>query len=99
MAGYSSSIDQQWENLLKEQPEATGFQDPAEDSLRRVLFAPNSPSNLPVGELTRLFEVKVAEKVRRLKRRLEGLDAEHPGAPARAMALLDKEEPRHTCGL
>ena len=87
------SIDRQWEDLLKEQPEATGFQDPAEDSLRMILFAPDGPSNLPLGELTRLFEVKVAEKVRRLKRRLEGLDAEHPGAPARAMALLDKENP------
>ena len=87
------SIDRQWQELLKEQPEATGFQDPAEDSLRMVLFAPNGPSNLPLGELPRLFEVKVAEKVRRLKRRLEGLDAEHPGAPARAMALLDKENP------
>jgi hypothetical protein len=87
------SIDRQWEDLLKEKPEATGFQDPTKDSLRMVLFAPDGPSNLPLGELTRLFEVKVAEKVRRLKRRLEGLDAEHPGAPARAMALLDKENP------
>jgi hypothetical protein len=87
------TIDQEWETLRKEQPNTTRFPDPVKESLRMVLYAPNAPANLPLGELNRLFEVKVAEKVRRLKRQLDGLDAEHPGAPARAMALLDKKSP------
>ena len=53
----------------------------------------DAPPQLPDRDLPRLFEVKVGEKVRRLKRQWEGLDAEHPGAPARAMALKDKEQP------
>ena len=88
-----NTMDQQWEELTKNEPSTTRFSDPAKESLRMVLHAPNGPSSLPLGDLTRLFEVKVAEKVRRLKRQLDGLDAEHPGAPARAMALLDRKSP------
>lgn len=88
-----SEISRQWNAYKSEQPEALVFSDPHQESLRQVLYAADAPANLPLGQLPRLFEVKVGEKVRRLKRALDGLDAEHPGAPARAMALLDKDRP------
>ncbi len=86
-------IDQQWQGYQQSHPKAEAFPEPEKESIRLTLYAPGAPANLPVGELPRLFEVKVGEKVRRLKRALDGLDAEHPGAPARAMALLDNKNP------
>ena len=67
--------------------------DQAVAALVSFLKAPDAPPNLPDGDLPRLFEVKVGEKVRRLKREWEALDAEHPGAPPRAMALMDRPSP------
>ena len=88
-----NDVDQQWVRYAKENPNVKTLPDPAKESIRLLLYAPDAPANLPLGDLPRLFEVKVAEKVRRLKRELDGLDAEHPGAPARAMALLDNKSP------
>jgi hypothetical protein len=70
------------------------FSNANDEALRQVLFAPDAPANLPRGEIPRLWEVKVAEESRRLQRKIEELDATHPGAPPRAMALKDRDTPR-----
>ena len=88
-----SDISREWNELSSSEPGVTRFSNPDQESLRQVLYAADAPANLPLGQLPRLFEVKVSQEVRNLKRALDGLDAEHPGAPARAMALLDKDRP------
>ncbi len=88
-----SDISREWNELSSSEPGVTRFPNPDQESLRQVLYAADAPANLPLGQLPRLFEVKVSQKVRSLKRALDGLDAEHPGAPARAMALFDKDRP------
>ena len=61
--------------------------------LRQILYAADAPPNLPVNELERLFDVPTSQKLRELQRHIDELDATHPGAPARAMALVDKATP------
>ncbi|MFO1498773.1 MAG: DUF1553 domain-containing protein [Verrucomicrobiota bacterium] len=69
------------------------FEDPALEELRQVLSGPESPALVPDGEVTRLFDVPSIQKLRALKRKVEELDATHPGAPPRAMALRDNPTP------
>jgi len=66
-----------------------------DEAIRQVLFAPDAPANLPRGEIPRLWEVRVAEESRRLQRKIEELEATHPGAPPRAMALKDRDTPQN----
>ncbi len=68
--------------------------DAGDEALREILFAEDAPPNLPKSEIPRLWEVKVAEESRRLQRKIEELDAVHPGAPPRAMWMTDRETPR-----
>jgi hypothetical protein len=62
--------------------------------LQHVLFGEDSPTHIPDTEITRLFDVPSIQKLRALKRKVEELDATHPGAPARAMVLQDNPEPQ-----
>jgi len=48
---------------------------------------------LPVNEFDRLYDVATSQKLRELQRKIDELDATHPGAPPRAMALVDKSQP------
>lgn len=61
------------------------------EELRQILYGSDSPANVSAGGFRRLFDVPTIQKLRALKRNLDGLDATHPGAPPRAMALVDKK--------
>lgn len=77
----------------KEDQPPSGFSDPILESIRQILFGSDSPANLPASEVMRLFDVPTAQRVRALKRKVDELDATHPGAPPRAMALVDNPTP------
>jgi hypothetical protein len=55
--------------------------------------AADSPLNLNADELHRIFDTPAQQKLRALQRRIDELDATHPGAPPRAMALRENGEP------
>ena len=61
------------------------------ESLRAVLYAADAPPNL--GDVEGIFEVPAIERLRELRRLVAELDAVHPGAPQRAMALADNATP------
>ncbi|MBX3745133.1 MAG: PSD1 domain-containing protein [Verrucomicrobiae bacterium] len=69
------------------------FTDPADISLKDFLASENAPIALSRGELHRLFDVPEGQRQRALQRAVEQLQATHPGAPPRAMALVDKSRP------
>jgi hypothetical protein len=58
-----------------------------------VLYAPDGPPNLARENLHQLFDVPSIQELRALRRKVDELNATDPGAPARAMALLDKTTP------
>ena len=100
-----AEIDKKWEETLKahetnsppdgqQKPSPpTSLSDTNEEALRLVLYAADSPANISSADIPRLFDVPTAQKNRALKRKLEELDATHPGAPPRAMLLQDNSTP------
>jgi hypothetical protein len=66
--------------------------------LRQFLEASNSPANPPRADFARLFlfEDSVRAKIDLLKRKLIDIEATDPGAPPRAMVLLDKPHPANS---
>jgi hypothetical protein len=67
---------------------------PAREELRQVLYGSGSPiMAMDSGELHRLMETPVQQKLRALRRKIDELDVTHPGAPPRATALLDNSSP------
>ncbi len=95
-----SDIDAKWKglstNLTGTATNAShpgGFPEPNEEALRQVLYGEGAPVKLSREETPRLFDVPTAQKVRALKRTLDELDASHPGAPPRAMVLVDNASP------
>ncbi len=84
--------DRAWRELTKTNAVAA-FAQPEREALRQVIYAEKSPFNMESEEMYRLFDTPAQQKVRALKRKIDELDATHPGAPPRAMALVDKKTP------
>ena len=89
-----AEVDQAWIDGRKENADLAKLVSDEQEALRQVLYADNAPPNLDPGEITRLFDVPAAQRNRALKRKIEELDATHPGAPPRGMVLQDVNEPR-----
>ena len=66
---------------------------PEQKPLREFLLGENSPTSLSNQEIKRLFDVQGSQRLRALQRKIDELDATHPGAPPKAMALLDNSSP------
>ena len=85
-----------WEAALKQNPEATGLPDPQWESVRLVLYGPDSPAKVneqlsPSNPNSLLFSVR--NRLNQMNGRLSKLAADHPGAPPRAHVLVDKPNP------
>ncbi len=70
---------------------ADALADPGWEALRQELYRDGAPPNIPLTQATQLLDVPTQEKIRALKREVDRLSATHPGAPARAMSLIDRE--------
>ncbi|MBC8243004.1 MAG: DUF1553 domain-containing protein [Verrucomicrobia bacterium] len=63
--------------------------------LHAVVHSDASPAKLSDGDVLRIMDVKGREGIRSRKRRFDELEGEHPGAPNRAMVLLDNASPHN----
>ena len=73
-----------------------GFAEIAKEALRQIIYGPDSPVvSLSEGEISRLFPTPVSQRLRALQRKVDELDATHPGAPPRAMVLVDNPTPHN----
>lgn len=91
--GVFEGVNSEWETSIKENPKLERFQTDEKEQVRQVLYAKNGALDLSEGEVMRLFDVPDAQKVRALKRKLDELDATHPGSPPRAMVMEDNSTP------
>lgn len=93
-----AEVDKQWQEALTatNSPAISALPDPAREAVRQILYAADAPANVPVTEFDRLYDVPTIQKVRELQRHIKELDATHPGAPPRAMALVDRPDPQNT---
>jgi hypothetical protein len=88
-------IDKSWEAALAatNSPAVKALPDAAQESLREILYAADAPANVPRSEFDRLYDTPTGQKLRELQRHIDELDATSPGAPPRAMALVDRPDP------
>jgi len=66
----------------------------AESSEDPKLEAALSPSSVNYESIFPLLETKGQQYVRKLRRELEAIKTNHPGAPPRAMTMVDRPSPR-----
>jgi hypothetical protein len=88
-----SEIESSWSEAKKAKKERLESED--QEAVRQVLYADNSPAKVDDSEIPRLFDVPAAQKNRALQRKLEELDAVHPGSPPRGMVLKDNSSPHN----
>ncbi len=94
--------DRRWQNLQNETTQVADatpqkvLPDPDQESLRQVFYGKESPGNLPKEVMPQLFPTSAAMRLGPLKEQVEQLDATHPGAPLRAMVLVDSPHPHNS---
>jgi hypothetical protein len=80
-------------NDLAAQPQPNPDAD--RETLRLALLTNVAPGNIPTTALTEFLPQPVQEQMRRINADLGRLDADHSGAPQRAMALFDNPQPQN----
>ena len=88
-----ADAEKRWREIATNSPPPTVLPDTPLEALRQILYTDDAPPNLPPDQLAKLFDVATSSKVRELQKNIDALDATHPGAPPRAMALMDKASP------
>jgi len=86
-------VETSWKAAKKENSSVGKLASAELEAIRDVLYAEAAPSQVPDSEIPPLFDVPTAQKSRALKRKLEELDAVHPGSPPRGMVLQDNAQP------
>ena len=88
-----TEVDNQWRTLVEQSGDTPPqrLPDEADEQLRRILTGPGSITSLPVDD--RLFERDHRDKLTELRRKVNEWHSESPGAPPRAMVMVDKENP------
>ena len=90
------AIDKDWDAVLKSggtnsTPERLTDND--RENLRQVLSSHDFPANLPQAEAETILERRLSDGTAPIRNKIEALSWIHPGAPARAMALVDRSQP------
>ncbi len=83
---------ERYAKLLTDADAATPHADKDKEALRLALRSEDAPPNLPAPENDTLLE-DARPRLRQLKAKVDEVDAMHPGAPPRAMALVDRDSP------
>lgn len=90
-AALFQQIEAEWQTIAKTGGKA--LPDADREALREVLYGAESPVSVDWDLAYRLVPTPDQQRYRALQRRLDELEATDPGAPLRAMALLDNETP------
>ena len=72
---------------------ASGPAAPAPDPLSTFATAPDSPTSLSFADAAKIIKRQIDDKTSGLRREVEALNWTEPGAPLRAMSLVDKAKP------
>ncbi|HXJ60400.1 MAG TPA: PSD1 and planctomycete cytochrome C domain-containing protein [Verrucomicrobiae bacterium] len=87
-------VDREWRDQQTNALKPAVLAPASREELRQFLYASSSPvMSLDADELRRFTDTPTQQKLRALQRKVEELDAVHPGAPPRAMALVDNTTP------
>ena len=85
--------ERQWLAAKKEDPALDAFPEAARESLRRVLYGPGAPAAVGLDESEDLYLLDESVAARKHFADVERVYLKSKGAAARAMSLVDLEEP------
>ncbi len=104
--GLFTRLERDWDQLVWHAQSATvlregeewpqmpvAFVDASAEAIRQFCFLSNSPVYPRTFMDNFLFVDDVKNKVESLRRDIKSVDGTHPGAPARAMSMLDRPKP------
>ncbi len=91
-----AEVDNRWQEHLQSHPQSQGLPDTEEEALRQVFHGQDGPGNLPAEMIPSLYNVPALMRIGPLRAGIMQLDASHPGAPQRAMAIVDSPQPRNS---
>ncbi len=74
----------------------TALPDSDREAMRQVIYASNAPANLAYDEVAKMIKRQIDDKTSNLRRDVEALNWTEPGAPLRAMAMVDKDKPHNS---
>ena len=89
-------VDKRWQERPQSAAESQTLPEGEQEALRQVFYGEDSPGNLPAELIRNLFNVPALMRIGPLRGEITRLDATHPGAPQRAMALVDSPRPRNS---
>jgi len=89
-----AGVDDEWRGSQTNASPPKLLPDEDHEAIRQVLYGKDAPiMALDSGDLRNFMDTPAQQKLRALKRKVDELDATHPGAPPRAMALVDNSTP------
>ena len=70
--------------------------DEGEEGVHQLLYADGAPTNIPFATAAEMIRRQLNTNTAGLRREIEALNWTEPGAPLRAMALVDRPKPRNS---
>jgi mono/diheme cytochrome c family protein len=89
-------VDKRWQERLQSDAESQTLPDSEQEAIRQVFYGKDGPGNLPPEVIPSLYNVPALMQIGPLRAEIMRLDASHPGAPPRAMALVDSPQPQNS---
>lgn len=89
---YGTQFDEvrrQWDEQQKAMPEVVALPDATAEQLRQILYGDSSPTKLTLDEARAGFGRDIRDQITNLKRKVDSLKVTSPGAPPRAMVVLE----------
>lgn len=87
------AVNAQWENAKKDNPNLERLIDDDDEWLRQVLWTPGSPTSLNRDTMIAYLNQSERNQYNQLVNKVNGVEVTHPGAPPRAMVMVDKPNP------
>jgi len=88
------AVHTKWVQARREDPTLTGLPSEDEESLRQLLFADGVPTRLDTAQMIAHLDQGERNKHNDLLGKVKGVEVTHPGAPPRAMVMVDKSKPQ-----
>jgi hypothetical protein len=96
-----AGIGKQWQSRTEaarkaKKPAPSTLGDVHAEALRQVMYAERAPFNLDDRAIRRLTSQRTDARLNLLIRKVNDLKVTHPGAPPRAMVMVDRSKPRNS---
>lgn len=97
--GLFEQVEADWKKLADsksrkpDDPAPTALPDAAAEEVRQILYRPDSPTVVSFDDARMIFDRKVRGEVEAKQKKIDALVVTSPGAPPRAMSLVDTTPP------